>query len=213
MGSTFSGTPASGGTTYASLAELKAYLWPDGTTPDTTNDAILTSILDAVSRRIEGYCLRRFWTTGSDEVRYFATRDDEYLFPDIDILSITTLQTDDDGDRTYENTWAATDYDLLPNNAALDGLPYTYLRIAPAGNHTLSRAPRGVKITGKFGYCATGSHPAQVHTACLLQAARWWKRRDAPFGILSNPAGGDMRLIEALDPDVEMMLADYRRGL
>jgi hypothetical protein len=40
---------------------------------------------------------------------------------------------------------------------------------------------------------------------------RIWKRKDTPYGIISNPMGGDMRLIEKLDPDVQALLWNYRK--
>lgn len=196
---------------YCTLGELKARIWPTGTTPDTEEDVLLASIITASSRAIDNFCGRRFYSTTADETRYFETDDTEYLFPGIDIISITSLKTDDDGDRTYENTFDTDDYDLYPENASLDSLPYSWVRIAVDGDYSFPSAPRGIQIVGKFGYCATGSHPTAVREACILQSMRLFRRRDAPFGMISNPVGGEVRLLNKLDPDVEMILAGYRR--
>lgn len=54
--------------------------------------------------------------------------------------------------------------------------------------------------------------PAPVKYACMLQASRWFKRKDAPFGISGSPEmQGEMRLLAKLDPDVEVLLdsVDY----
>lgn len=52
--------------------------------------------------------------------------------------------------------------------------------------------------------------PPTITAACLLQASRFWKRRDAPFGIAGSPVlGNEMRLLAKLDPDVEVMLWNY----
>lgn len=49
--------------------------------------------------------------------------------------------------------------------------------------------------------------PAMVKLACEIQAERWFKRRDAPFGVLgSQEFGNYTRLQAALDPDVQLML-------
>lgn len=192
---------------YCTLTKLKAYIWPDGTTPDSTNDAQLTTTITAVSRWIDNFCGRRFYTTDADETRYYTAQDGDILFLPDDVLSITTLATDDDGDRTYETTWATTDYDLLPLNAT----PYTWIEITPEGDETFPTHRKGVKIIGKFGFCLTTQLPAAIEQACLLQCTRIWKRRDAPFGVVSNPAGGSMRLISDLDPDVQQSLEPYRR--
>lgn len=192
---------------YCSLAELKGRLWPSGAAGDTLEDDQLTNVIAAVSRTIDSWCGRRFYSTSDDETRYYQAAVPGYLFPSDDILSITGLWTDQDGDRVYEDTWTSDDYDAEPGS----GPPYLWLQVAPLGNYHFSRAPRGVKITGKFGYCATGGQPAAVKEACLLQAVRTFRRTDAPFGVVQNPAGGNTRLTNQLDPDVELMLAGYRR--
>jgi hypothetical protein len=49
-----------------------------------------------------------------------------------------------------------------------------------------------------------------VKQACLIQTARWFKRQDAPFGVLGSPEFGNYtRLQAALDPDVQMMLSGH----
>jgi len=195
---------------YCTLGELKARVWPDGSTPDTTNDIMLASMINAASRLIDNFCGRRFYTTTADETRYFDTEDGYYLWPDVDIVSITSLETDSDGDRTYEDTWTATThYDLKPDNATVDGSPYRWIEVAPQSGYAFpTGGSKAVKIVGKVGWSA---HPDAVREACLLYCMRLFKRRDAPFGIISNPVGGDMRLLNKLDPDIEMLLAPYRR--
>jgi hypothetical protein len=192
---------------YLTLAELKHRLGLNiGTTSD---DADLENIITAVSRLIDARCHRRFYTTDSDETRYYTAEESDYLMPGDDIISITTLYTDNDGDRTYEYTWTATDYDLCPVNAALDGEPYTWLETAPNGDYVFPRTRRGVKIVGKFGYAATA--PALVKRACYLQCQRVWKRKDAPFGVMGPNEFGQQTVITRLDPDVDEMLVPVTR--
>jgi hypothetical protein len=150
---------------YCSLAELKARIWPIGTTSDTVEDEILEAIITSVSRTIDNYCGRRFYVSTADETRYFETDDPEYLFPGVDIKTVTTIKTDADGDRTYENTWDTDDFDLYPENAALDNQPYTWIRTAVNGSYSFPSIPRAVEIVGTFGYCVTGSEPAVVSEA------------------------------------------------
>ena len=82
---------------------------------DTTDDAVLDRIIEAVSREIDGYCGRWFYPIV--QTRYYRGLAASRVLVD-DLLSVTTLKADDDGDRTYGTTWATTDYDLLPFNAA-----------------------------------------------------------------------------------------------
>jgi len=192
---------------YCTVAEVKARLWPTGLT-DTTDDTVFDQVITAVSRAIDNLCNRRFFTTASDETRYYTAEFDDELAPG-DLVSLTTLATDEDGDRTYETTWSATDYDLEPFNAALDGKPYTRLRVTPNGNYVFPSTRKGVKLVGKFGYGATA--PPAVKEACLLQCERVYKRRDAPFGVVGSAELGQLMVIPRLDPDVELLLRAFRK--
>src|SRR5688500_13366975 len=98
---------------YSSLSAAKLHLGIS----DTTDDAKLLRILEAVSRDIDVYCARRFYV--ESRTRYYTARHGARLRVD-DLLSVTTLETDEDGDRVYETSWATTDYDLEPYNALLE---------------------------------------------------------------------------------------------
>lgn len=197
-------TPVSSASTlYCTRAEFKAAA---GIT-DTTDDTIIDAVLEGTSRMIDRYCGRRFYVTDDDETRYFAPEYANELFSD-DIVTITTLKTDADGDRTYETTWATTDYDLLPHNAAPDGKPYTRITVAPQGRYSFPTFRKGVQIVGTFGYPAI---PADVHTACVIQALRLFKRKDAPFGVVGSAEMGQLLVMSKLDPDVEMLLRGLKK--
>ena len=52
--------------------------------------------------------------------------------------------------------------------------------------------------------------PASVKLATEMQASRWAKRRDAPFGVAGSPElGSELRLLPKLDPDVEVLLSGH----
>ncbi len=192
---------------YTTLANLKARL--KISTTDTADDAVLEAVIEAASRAIDAHCGRHFYTTTTDETRYYTAEFADLLFLPDDVVSVTTLATDADGDRTYETTWAATDYDLEPDNAALGGEPYTRIAVTPAGRYAFPvGVRRGVKIAGKFGYA---SAPKAVAEACLIQAARLFARKDAPFGAMGSPEFGQFTNIPKLDPDVAMLLRPFLR--
>lgn len=192
---------------YCTLAELRQRLSFPST--DTADDGVLEAIVMAVSRWIDRYTGRRFYTTAVDETRYQTAEFATVLFSADDIISLTTLATDGDGDRVYETTWAVTDYDLEPYNAALDGQPYTRIETAPAGRYGFPTVRRGVKLVGKFGYAAAPPEP--VRDGCLLQCERIYKRKDAPFGVIGSAEMGQAVVIPKLDPDVALMLGPYMR--
>lgn len=193
---------------YCTLAELQDRIWPEGATADTVSDPILESIITAVSREVDTICGRRFWVNDTTEIRYFTASDPTVLFPAVDIVSISELAVDYNGGRAYTTVLDTTDYDLLPANAALDSTPYSWIEISPLGDEVFPTHRNGVRITGYFGWSAV---PAAVEEATILQCLRTWKRKDSPFGMISNPAGGDVRLLAALDPDVQALLWNYRK--
>src|SRR3990167_625117 len=112
---------------YATLVEIKAAMT---SVMGTTQDSVIERVVTAVSREIDRHCRRRFY--GVSETRYYTPVD--YAKLDIDDVGTSgsiTLKTDEDGDRTYETTWASTDYDLWPYNAA----PYMEIHVTPQGDN------------------------------------------------------------------------------
>lgn len=199
---TISGTPVSTNL-YSTVASLKTRLGISDTTDDTTLGLILTG----VCRAIDGHCGQSFYQDSSASVRYFTAQDKRTVFVD-PLVSVTTLATDSDIDRTYSQTWATTDYDLMPANASSRNRPYTWIEQAPDGDYNFPTRSLGVKLTAVWGWPAV---PAAVGEAALLWAERLYKRKDAPFGIASFVEAGEMRLIKEIDPDVQTLLKPFVR--
>ena len=189
------------GVDYTTAATLK--LRPDR--QDSKDDAAISAAITAASRAIDGLCGRVFYQdTGT---RYFTADDSQWLDID-DLVSVTTLQTDD-GDRTYGDTWATSDYDLTPDNAAAKSWPYTCVTLTPAGDYAFPVGVRkGVKITGTWGWPAV---PDAIGEATIILALRLLKRKDTPFGVAGTPDMGLIQNIPRTDPDVVMMVAPFRR--
>lgn len=120
----------------------------------TAFDGRLLSLLEDVSRWIDGYCNRHFYVLTT--TRRF-DGDGGWALNVPDLINLTTLKTDEDKDRTYELTWASSDYLLYPLNAEPQqpwGRPYTRVlvdveggsrRVFPAGGPT-------VQIAAKWGF-------------------------------------------------------------
>lgn len=195
---------------YASVPELKARLGIS--TTDTDDDEKLSGVLKGISRVIDWDCNRRFYTTTDDETRHFTAEFSDWLDPG-DLLSVTTLQTDDDVDGTFETSWTEdTDFYLLPLNAALDEQPYTKIIVAPLATASYSfpvKVVKGVQIVGKWGYWT--SVPHNIREATLLSAERLFRRKDAIFGITGSPDVGMLRQIVRMDPDVQLLLQGMRK--
>jgi len=191
---------------YATLAEVKERLFTDETV--TSDDSMIESMVEAISRVIDSICHTRFWATS--ETRYYTAKNGREVRVD-DLLSVTTLATDGDGDLDYDETWATTDYLLMPRNAPRNDEPYTYIRQHPNGTKYFPTLEDGVKITGVFGY-STGDAPTPINEACLLAVEQLHKRKDAIFGVMS-PEGFMHRIRTALleDPHIRTLLTPYAR--
>jgi len=161
-------------TTYATLAELK-----DAAILNLSSnqyDTLLSSYLETASRAIDNYCNRRFYQSATGVSRRYTARDRLTVFID-DLLSLTSLKTDDDGDGTFETTWDTSDYILQP----LNGTPKLWIEVATQGGRLFPLWTGAVEVTGDFGHNATGSHPEPIKTACLMIAARLFRQGEAGF--------------------------------
>jgi hypothetical protein len=196
---------------YVTLAEAKAY----ERIGDTADDVQIALWITAASRAVDGFCGRQFGQVASAEARVYRPAYDSHRCRWVamvdDVQDVTGLAITD------QNGTAITTYDLDPLNATLKGKPYERIltRTGPTGTTSwgwVSAPNRDAKltITAKWGWTAV---PSPVKSATLLQIARFAARRDAPFGVAGSPTqGSELRLLNKLDPDVEVMLpGKYRR--
>ena len=137
---------------YADLSTLKSsgVLNITGTGYDTR----LLDLLEACSRLIDRYCNRHFYVLVATR-KFDGDGATSLIVPDL--ISVTSLKTDDNKDRTFETTWAATDYLLYPTNAEPTkawGRPYIRALVdTEAGNEDVFTAGmQTVQIDGKWGY-------------------------------------------------------------
>jgi hypothetical protein len=182
---------------YATLTLLKDAL---GIT-DTARDDLLNQALVTASRSADAHTGRRFYADTSASTRTWPARgrvardaDGELLLVD-DIASTTDLVVET-GDGT---TWtAASGYWTDPDNALALGRPITGIR--------LNTEARGrVRVTARWGWPAV---PDQVVQATLMQAARLFKRKDSPEGVMGSAEWGPIR-VSRIDPDVKALLASF----
>jgi len=193
---------------YAELEDLKKTLTLDGLS---FADLDIREVITAASRKVDEHTGRRFWADAdATQVRHYSPDYSDRLWID-DLVTLTTLKTDDSGDGTFENTWTLnTDFTLEPLNAAADSEPWTTICVHPSGNFYFPVSyPRSVEITGKFGWNAV---PAQVKTATKMVAHRYLKRlREAPHGVVGFGLDGAVVRMQSLDPDVEQLLEPFSR--
>jgi hypothetical protein len=187
---------------YTTLAAVKAIL----RITDGTDDTLLEGAIEAASRRVDSFCGRFFYQT-SHTVSLYAF--DEYRLPLVnDLVSITTLKTDDNGDGAFETTWTAnTDYVLEPRDTALQSRPYRRVTAVGAKSFPLFTVPMlaGAQINGVWGW---PSIPDDVVEATNLLSIRHFARYNAALGVVGF---ADMAIqVRAIDPDVRDLLNGYR---
>lgn len=194
---------------YITGDELKAFVRID----DELDDAQIGMAITAASRAIDRATRRQFGRADQEVERFYTAKLDPVLNRMVveidDLMASSGLQvhTDPDGDETFPNL--VTSYTLRPRNAPADGMPWTELVVGRGTSVSFPDTPDGVRVTGHFGW---NQIPEAVKEACALQASRLLSRRDAPFGVAGSPAAGsEVRLLAKLDPDVDVVIAPYRR--
>ncbi len=126
---------------FCSLKEFKDNL---GITASTDDIAILKT-LEGATIAIEKFCNRRFQPEYG--TKYFAGANRIWLKPDL--LSVSTLKTDEDNDGTFETTYTTSDYNLMP----LNEYPKSYIEISDNSDYgTFGAGKKGLEIVGLFGY-------------------------------------------------------------
>ena len=278
---------------YANLKTIKSVSLLD--IAGGSHDSRLLELLEDVSRWIDQHCNRHFFAL--ETTRYFDVGGGSSRILVPDLIRITALKSDGDGDRRFETAWASGDYLLYPLNAEPTqpwGRPYTRLEVENESGGRVSlrgglRSLKGrarVEIAGVWGFreqlstsaavvdgmgvdtdgtefgvnggmpfsagdtlmigseqvyvTAAGTnmlkvergvngtrvvrhgaaspiqlfrYPAGVSEACVVQAARLWKRKDLAFG--SDVRGYRAALngdFGQFDPDVRRMLSPYRKA-
>lgn len=140
--------------------------------------------------------------------RYFdvgSTREGDGNAPGVlyvaDLLSVTTLKIDEDGDGVFEVTLTpSTDYLLYPLNET----PKIEVRINVAtGSYTFPVGQKTVELVGSWGEAA--AVPGPIRRATMIQANRYRWRLRAPEGVAGNAETGFVNLA-AVDPDVLTIL-------
>lgn len=187
---------------YATIQQFKERLKIPTTVTD--QDGMMETILVASSRWLDNELHRRFYAT--TETRLFTALDSRTVLID-ELTTITSLKTDDDGDRTYETTWATTDYRLLPVNAVVDNAPFNRIETDYFnGANSFPTHPHAVEVVGSWGYTIV---PPAIVEATLRIAQRQLKLTDAPLGVAGSEETGFLR-IAPFDRDVEMLIWPYR---
>lgn len=194
---------------YVTAAELADFLHIH----DHQDDTPLGLAVAAASRAVDRECRRQFGKVDAPEERWYHPSYDysaRQWWCRVDDLHTTTglaVAVDSAGDDSY--TEQVDTIILRPMNAEAHGRPWTSIVFPRSGPTPTTTGYEQVSVTGAWGWAEV---PDTVKQATLLQASRFFARRNAPFGIAGSPdSGSEMRLLAKLDPDVVAMLASFRR--
>lgn len=196
---------------YGTVKELRAHIDKSAI----VDDWELAQLLDAASRNIDRFCRRPdgFFAAVEDSARTYRGNNKSWLRID-ECISVTTVKTKSSATSSYE-TWASTDYMTATGderNPDYNGSPITALRVDPNGDYSIfyrDGTYPTVEVTAKWGFSETIPH--DIKAACLMQAARWYKRLQSGMSdTLANAEIGMLMYTQSLDPDIRRLLVDGR---
>jgi len=182
--------------------ELKTFLG----IADTVDEPTIISATAAANEWVEAYCGRTFAAPAAATAKTFRPTDQRTLsVPDFSTAAGLIVKTDDDDDGTYETTWTVTTDFIVEG---VDGRPYDQLVAVGSRLFPVWNRHRSVQVTAVWGWTAV---PGAVQHATRIQAARLFKRKDSPAGVLGGFADFTaLRVSSRIDPDVADMLQPFR---
>lgn len=158
--------------------------------------AQFTRAIQTAMAQIDGLCGRSF--EASPSVRQFAPMNATLVAIGY-ATDITSIDLDLDGDFIYETNVPITDYDIT-----IDTKKQRYIQLRTTALNTFTVGSNSIQVAATFGEAAV---PPEISEACILQAARLWKRKDAVFGDIRGDQGY-MAVPGSFDKDARQILAD-----
>lgn len=191
------------GTVYVDPDDVAATL---GATGSDYLDEELQNAANAISAGIDLAMGRTFGKDQTASVRLYTALDPWTLTID-DVVSITSLKTDEDDDGTFERTWAVTDYILSPPNEAEYDRPYLRIDARRSGRYRFPLTPVGVRVEAVFGWPET---PPQIGEACWILVEQLnIRKRKMPMGFQITPES--VAYIARTDPQLSFLFHGLRR--
>lgn len=89
-----------------------------------------------------------------------------------------------------------------------------YIRSISTNTLTVVRGVNGTTAAAHDNLAAISvyQYPEPIQQAVLMQAMRWWKRRESAFqDAVGNPETGMVNVFKGLDPDIKLIVDQYKR--
>jgi hypothetical protein len=217
---------------YATVDELKLEVTKVGD----ERDEVIGSMILAASRLIDRYCNRSRdgFVAGDPERRAYVPASNRHCWLD-ECVSVTQVEAS----RGVGSEVVVLDPTLWlpargsPDQPTFGATPYTlvvtseplltpYRSFGPAGSHNWSNSwsPSRGKMTRRVAWPSVWvtltpgfaeSVPEVVNQCCKIQVARWVRRAASSWAdAIGDSATGELRFVQRLDPDVELMLKGGR---
>lgn len=187
---------------YVTVAELADFVRAD----EVVDASELGLAIAAASRAIDNATNRQFGNVDVAEERFYTGRRNyrrgRWTVPLDDLADVAGLAVEVGGT-------AVTAFTLEPVNAPQKARPYTRLVLDTAAEAFPDGREPDVAVTALWGWTTV---PETIREATLLQASRFFARRQSPYGIAGSPElGSEIRLLARADPDVAVVVHDYVR--
>jgi hypothetical protein len=179
--------------------------------PDDVDDSRIDLACLAATQMIQQYCQRQFTPDDTASARIFVAESYALTFVEDFYTTVGLIvQTDPGRGGLFDQTWAATDYQLEPLNNKNYGedWPYHTIRSTAGLYFPQYYGEALVKVTAKWGWTSV---PSAVKQAAVLQAITIFKSSDAPFGATPFADTGILRLRSALHPTAAALVQNYRK--
>lgn len=153
---------------YCTVSDLKSYLGLS----ESTDDALLVSLIQDAQAVIEAETLRVFELPDADSTRYFDASTDvknETLYLDRDLYSITSIINGDSA------SVSGSAYVTEPRNDK----PYHAIRLKQSGAVRwtyIEDAENAIAVTGRW--CYSSEPPALIQRVCKRLAAYLYRQRE-----------------------------------
>lgn len=181
---------------YVTVSAVKAAL---GKLTSDDRDELIAQAARAASRLIDQRTGRRFWGDVTVSERTFGT---ERVVRDRAGYSLLVDDiAESNGLEITVGGVPVTGITARPLNASAYGKPITQLRAAAGLNPWIS----DVTVAARWGWPYV---PDEVQQAALLLAARLYRRRDSPQGVIGSAEWGAIR-VGRFDPDVEALISAF----
>lgn len=182
---------------YTDLATVKAAL---GKITSDDRDELIEGAIRAACRLIDRRTGRRFYADEIATARTFPVLGQMHYAGGEQVLLVDDI-ADDTGLLVASTSGSLTGWWTGPDNALVYGRPITQLAATSGWLPATGR----VTITARWGWPAV---PDEIAQAAQLLAARLYRRKDSPQGVLGSAEWGVTR-VSRIDPDVEALIGPF----